>query len=165
MKKRFVTTISFVLFFANVYSQSDSVQTDPGAQMMTMLQTKIYMEVDTVVYKQRQGNFYVTEDNLAMIMAMPIPQPLDSVKAQMQNDAQKKNVKIKQESEFVENGRRTVFKMGEFHENGKTAVIELFAIEASPTKTILVTSVYLLKDKDFFVHKAGKSAATARIIE
>ena len=165
MKKIIVATIGFVLFFVNIYSQSDSAKMNPVDPTSKMFETKIYMQVDTLVYKLRKGNFYVTEDNQAMIMALPISQPLDSVKAQMQNDAKKKNVKIKQESEYIENDRRTIFKMGEFHDNGKTAVIELFAIEATPNKTILVTSVYLLKDKDFFVHKAGKAAATARIIE
>lgn len=163
MKQLFFTSIITFLFSAACYAQTDTTEVDAGNKMLAMINTRISMEVDTLLYKIKGGNFYVSKDSQAMIMAMLIPQSFEQAKEKLSKNVKNRNVIIKETGELEANGKKVAFKTGELNEEGKKMMIELYAIEVTKESTILVTGVYLLKDKQRFANTARKAAVTAKI--
>jgi|ERR1019366_258565 hypothetical protein len=163
MKKIIFITIAILLFSMISFGQTDSTQVDLGNEMTKMLNTKISMEVDSQLYKNSQGNFYISEKPQAMIMAMVIPQSYEKAKEKLSEDVKKKNVVIKNAGEFEVNGKKIGFKTGEMKENGENMIIELYVVEATKENTIFITGVYLPTDKLRFANSAKKAASTAKL--
>ena len=163
MKKIFFTCLALFLLSVSTYGQTDSMNGGLENEMTKMLTTKIYMEVDSQLYSSIQGNFYISEKPQAMIMAMVIPQSYEKAKQKISEDVKKKNVLIKDSGEFVINGKKIVFKIGEMVERGEKMIIELYAVEATAESTILITGVYLPKDRLRFANSAKKAATTAKL--
>lgn len=161
MKKTFFTSLALLLSVIT-YGQSDTTEMDFNA-MTKMLNTKIIMEVDTLLYTNSQGNFYISENPQAMIMGIVIPESYEKAKEKLTDDVKKKNVIIKDSGEFVVNGKKIVFKIGEMDERGEKMLIELYAVEATKDHTIIITGVCLPKDKLRFANTAKKAASTAKL--
>jgi len=164
MKRIILSSTVFLLFSSLLsFGQTDSSTVDLGDEMTKMLTAKIFMEVDTNLYKTRQGNFYISEKPQAMIMAILYPQSLEKAKAKLSDDAKNKNVIIKESGEFESNGKKIAYKTGEMKQNGENMLVEFYAVEATKESTIFITGVYLPKDKQRFANSAKKAALTAKL--
>lgn len=164
MKNTFFTSIVLFLLTVKLFGQTDTTEMDFN-EMTKMLNTKISMDVDTLLYTNSQGNFYISENPQAMIMGMVIPQSYESAKGKLAADVKKKSVIIKDSGEFEVNGKKILFKIGEMKERGEEMIIELYAVQASKEQTILITGIYLPKDKLRFANTAKKAASTAKLSE
>ena len=60
MKKTLFTNL-VMLFSVITYGQSDTTEMDLS-EMTKMLNTKISMDVDTLLYTNSEGNFYISEN-------------------------------------------------------------------------------------------------------
>jgi len=164
MKKTILTSTVFLLFSSLLsFGQTDSSTANLGDEMTKMLTAKIFMDVDTNLYKTRQGNFYISEKPQAMIMAILFSQSLEKAKAKLSDDAKNKNVIIKESGELESNGKKIAFKKGEMKQNGENMLVEFYAVEATKESTIFITGVYLPKDKQRFANSAKKAALTAKL--
>lgn len=163
MKKTFFTGL-VMLFSFITYGQSDTTEMD-FSEMSKMLNTKISMEVDTLLYTNSQGNFYISENPQAMIMGMVIPQAYDKAKEKLISDVKRKSVKIKDSGEFEINGKKILFKIGEMKERGEEMIIELYAVQTATDRTILITGIYMPKDKVRFANATKKAASSAKLVE
>ncbi len=83
MKKAISIIIAIFLFSGIAYCQTDSTQVDPLNEMTKIFGTKILMEVDSQLYNNIQGNFYISDKPQAMIMAMVLPQSYEKAKEQL----------------------------------------------------------------------------------
>jgi len=164
MKKTILTSTVFLLFSSLLsFAQTDTSDINLGDEMTKMLTAKIFMDVDTNLYKTRQGNFYISEKPQAMIMAILFPQSLEKAKAKLSEDAKNKNMVIKESGELESNGKKIAFKTGEMKQNGEKMLVEFYAVEATKESTIFITGVYLPKDKHQFGNSAKKAALTAKL--
>jgi hypothetical protein len=164
MKKIFFLSTALFLLAIAGYSQTDSTETDFEKEMSKMLTTKIKMEVDSQLYATRQGNFYISEKPQAMIMAVLLPSTFDAAKERLSDEYfKKKKIVVKDAGEFVSNGKKIIFKIGEMKEKGQKMVFELYAVEATEKSTILITGVYLPKDKARFANSTKKAASSAML--
>ncbi len=163
MKKIIFSLLSVIVLIGRTYGQTDSTGADMVKEMEKMFGAKITMEVDTTLYNNRQGNFYISENPQAMLMAVVIPDSYENSKLKLSEAVQKKEVTVKDLGEMESNGKKIIYKIGEMKENGQDMIIELYAVEATTEKTILITGVYLPKDKLKYANSAKKAALKAKL--
>jgi len=164
-------TALFISF--SVFAQTDpkaDAKTDSVAEILAnefkkVFSTKVDMDIDEALFPAKQGNFYMNEEDQAMIMTMVAPQSFARAEEHFNKESKKDGYKLLEKKKFTHDGRNFLFQKGLLKADGKKAIMYMYAIEGNEQSTIFFTGMHMDgDDKKFFpaIEKAALSAKLAK---
>jgi len=172
---RIILLLNILVFFSTTsFAQDDNIDTaetnehtsiNADDALAQLFSSPIQLEVDTLLYPKKVGNFYSSESPEAMIMSMVSPEPLEKLKMDFKKEHSRKDVTILGNGEFVENGKTIIFQKGTMKKEGKKYAFETYALKADEKRTILVVGYYDLRAKKTYGFTIKKAASSANVLE
>jgi hypothetical protein len=140
----------FFCYALNGFSQESTKSAPPES---------IIISVDTSVFNKKTGNSFFSDSTRAKLNYTIVPLSFDKALPGMQHETNQ-NIKVTYSGILPDTGRRIYYKSGELIENDKHLVIEIYAVELSADKTIIVSANYPVEFKSRIrpiVERAAKS--------
>jgi hypothetical protein len=151
--------------FAQTDSESDSLTNFVAEQFKKVFSTKVDLDLDNTLFPAQQGNFYINEEEQAMIMILVAPQSFAKAEEHFEKETEKDGYKVLEKRKFTHNGKSILFQKGSLEANGNKAVMYMYAIEASPDATIFFTGMHMDGDDKKFFPAIERAALSARLAE
>ncbi len=143
----------------------DSTVIDADDALAQLFGSPIQLEVDTLLYPKKVGNFYSSESPEAMIMSMVAPEPLEKLKEDLKNEPSRNDVTITENGEFIKNGKTFIFQKGTMKKEGNKYIFETYALKADEKRTIMVVGYYDPKAKNKYGDTIKKAAVSAKLLD
>jgi hypothetical protein len=168
------TLISIILSAAVVLSvngtfaqttKKDSTEFDLGKEIGKVFSTKVFMDIDTILFNTRQGNFYFNEASKALIMPIVVPQSIARLEDDFSKKDKKKDIKIIETKKFTHDGKQILFQRGLLKKDGNKVLMYMYAVEATPESSILLTCAHAEGEEKKFFPAIERAALSAKLAE
>ena len=134
----------------NVLAQSDndeSANKDFGQMLNKVFNTKVYMDIDTLVFDTRQNNLYFSEEGKAMIMTMVAPQSFAKAEEHFNKESKKEGYTLHEKKKLTHNGKNILNQKGLVEGEAGKGLSYIYVIEATPESTIFITAMHMEGDE------------------
>jgi hypothetical protein len=145
--------------------KKDSTEFDLGKEINKVFSTKVSMDVDTILFNTRQGNFYFNEASKAMIMTMVVPQSIARLEEDFNKKDKKKDIKIIETKKFTHDGRQILFQRGLLKKDGNKILMYMYGVEATPESSIMLTCTHAEGEEKKFFPAIERAALSAKLAE
>jgi hypothetical protein len=151
--------------FAQTDGEADSLTNLVAEQFKKVFSTKVELDIDATLFPAQQGNFYINEEEQAMIMILVAPQSFAKAEEHFEKETEKDGYKVLEKRKFTHDGKNILYQKGSLEADGNKAVMYTYAIEASADATIFFTGMHMDGDEKKFLPAIERAALSAKLAD
>jgi hypothetical protein len=136
---------------------------DLGDEMKKVFDTKVIADIDSTLFPEKSGNSYSSEKNKAFAMIMVVPQDLERMKKDFDKDREKDGYTLISKGILDTLGKKILFEKGKIAGENGEGIMEMYAIKADDTRSIMITAFYVEANKEAYEKAVQKIVLTAKL--